>query len=159
MCGGAIYIYIYIYIIIYVSETIVVLSLNFNCSNAFTLCQKPLGNIWNPLPPQLWVKYYYYCSTGMPLALNNPQRLICHKTNKSNQVYIYKVGINDDHRIFIEVTKLIWKKERIIMIKVLPTENNQTILHYLTRYGRWKRKLWNEKLSKKKKRRRYVKRR
>ena len=44
----------------------------------------PLGKIWTPLSSQLWVKKYHDCSSnGMALALNNLQRLICHK--KRNQ--------------------------------------------------------------------------
>ena len=36
--------------------------------------------------PQLWVKQYLYCSsTKIPLALNNPLRLICFYTKKSIQ--------------------------------------------------------------------------
>ena len=46
-----------------------------------------LGMVLTPLSFQLWVKRYHYCSsTWIDLALNNPQRLICHKTKTPNEM-------------------------------------------------------------------------
>ena len=47
---------------------------------------KNLGKSINPLTSELLVKLYYWCSyTRTDLALNNPRKLMCHKTEKLKQ--------------------------------------------------------------------------
>ena len=75
-------------------------SLNFDCAIMFTF---ELSKRMNPFIPQLWVKYYHYCSsTRMLLALDHSQKLICHQTKKPHthtHIYIYIYIFNGLHSL------------------------------------------------------------
>ena len=53
------------------------MSSSFRRTTTFTFELIPLGKVWTPLSPQLWIELYHCCSsTRMALVLNKPRRLI-----------------------------------------------------------------------------------